>query len=205
MQYGMVIDTYRCYGCTSCAVACKLSNNLSNGVWWNDIVTEGGDSRDTPSGEWPNCEIRYFPKACQHCRKPLCVASCPTGASQKGDDGIVFIDQELCIGCGTCLTACPYDARTIMQDDPEYYQDVALGQWDAPQHKAGKAEKCTLCSNLIGRGKQPACVNACSMHARIFGDLDDPESEVSKALSSGREYLRLDEESGADPSIYYLL
>lgn len=204
MQYGMVIDTQRCYGCNACAIACKLNNNLPNNVWWNTVLTEGGATRDTASGEWPDNAMRFFPKACQHCRKPLCVASCPTGASQKGEDGIVFIDQELCIGCGTCLTACPYEVRTIMQDESEYHQEVALGQWDAPEHKAGKAEKCTLCSNLLGRGKEPACVRACSMHARIFGDLDDPDSNASKALAKGRDCVRLGEESGAEPSVYYL-
>lgn len=205
MQYGMVIDTQRCSGCNSCATACKLNNNLSKNVWWNTILTEGGATRDTASGEWPNNEMRFFPKACQHCRKPLCVAACPTGASQKGEDGIVFIDQELCIGCSSCISACPYDVRTLMQDEPEYYQDVALGQWDAPAHRAGKVEKCTFCSNRLARDEMPACVRSCNVRARLYGDLDDPESAVSKAIESGREYVRLEEGSGSDPAVYYLV
>ncbi|MDR0350426.1 MAG: 4Fe-4S dicluster domain-containing protein, partial [Coriobacteriales bacterium] len=161
MQYGMVIDTVRCYGCNACAVACKLNNNLANGIWWNTILTEGGATRDTASGEWPNNEMRFFPRSCQHCRKPLCVAACPTGASQKREeDGIVIVDTELCIGCATCLTACPYDVRTLPEDEPTYYQEVALGQYDAPLHRAGKTEKCTFCSNLIDRDKAPACIQA---------------------------------------------
>ena len=205
MQYGMVIDTRRCYGCNACAVACKLSNNLPKDVWWNTVLTEGGATRDTAGGTWPENEMRFYPKSCQHCRKPLCVAACPTGASRKRDDGIVSIDQGLCIGCRACIEACPYDVRTLPEDDPAYYQDVALGQWDAPQHVAGKTEKCTFCSNLIDRGEEPACASACSVKARLFGDLDDPESAVSKALASGRAYTRLIEESGAEPSMYFLV
>lgn len=205
MQYGMVIDTRRCYGCNACAVACKLSNNLPKDLWWNTVLTEGGATRDTASGEWPRNEMRFYPKSCQHCKKPLCVAACPTGASQKRDDGIVVIDQGLCIGCRACIEACPYDARILPEDEPTYYQDVALGQWDAPKHTAGKTEKCTFCSNLIDRGEDPACMKACSVKARLFGDLDDPDSVVSRALASGRESKRLIEESGAEPSVYFLL
>lgn len=205
MQYGMVIDTQRCYGCNSCAVACKISNNLPKNVWWNTVLTEGGATRDTAGGEWPNNTMRFFPKACQHCRKPTCVASCPTGASQKQDNGIVTIDHSVCIGCGTCIEVCPYDVRTLMEDPPTYYQDVALGQWDAPEHTAGKTEKCTFCANLLDRGEEPACVRACSVHARLFGDLDDPDSDVSKKLAEGREYLLLHEEEGTEPCVYYLI
>lgn len=204
MQYGMVIDTQRCYGCNSCAVACKLNNNLPKNVWWNTIETEGGATRDTASGTWPKNEMRFYPKSCQHCRKPLCEAACPTGATYKRDDGIVAIKQDLCIGCRSCIEACPYDARTLPEEDPEYYQEVVLGQWDAPEHIAGKTEKCTFCSNLIERGEEPACVRACSVKARLFGDLDDPESAVSKALATDRTVVRLLEESGSDPSVYYL-
>ena len=206
MQYGMVIDTTLCAGCNACAVACKISNNLSKGVWWNHVSTEGGPTRDTASGTWPDNAMRFFPTACQQCRNPLCVAECPTGASQKGEDGVVTIDDGLCIGCGTCVNVCPYEVRTIMQDDPEWYQEVALGQFDAPVHEAGKAEKCTFCANLRERGEEPACVRACNLPARVFGDLDDPESDVSKMLAAGtREYVRLFEDEGTEPSVYYLV
>lgn len=206
MQYGMIIDTELCAGCNACAVACKINNNLPKGVWWNEVVTEGGSTRDTAGGAWPDNAMRFFPVACQQCRNPSCVAECPTGASQKGEDGIVFVDAGLCIGCGTCVKVCPYDVRTIMQDDPEFYQDIAIGQYDAPIHQAGKAEKCTFCSNVLMRGGQPACVKACNLHARKFGDLDDPDSEVSKIIASGeREYVRLLEDEGTDPCVYFLL
>ena len=206
MRYGMVIDTELCAGCNACAVACKINNNLPKEVWWNSVVTEGGATRDTASGEWPNNSMRFFPKACQHCRKPFCVAQCSTGATYVADDGTVQIDAEKCDGCGACIEACPYDVRVLVQNEPEYYQEVALGQWDAPKHSAGKVEKCTLCANIRERGGEPACVKACNLHARVFGDLDDPESEVSQILASGeREYMRLLEEEGTEPNVYYLM
>ncbi|WP_367178843.1 4Fe-4S dicluster domain-containing protein [uncultured Slackia sp.] len=206
MRYGMVIDTELCAGCNACAVACKINNNLPKEVWWNSVVTEGGATRDTASGEWPNNSMRFFPKACQHCRKPLCVAQCSTGATYVADDGTVQIDAEKCDGCGACIEACPYDVRVLVQNDPEYYQEVALGQWDAPKHSAGKVGKCTLCANIRERGGDPACVKACNLHARVFGDLDDPESEVSRILASGeREYMRLLEEESTEPNVYYLM
>lgn len=204
MRYGMVIDTERCTGCHACALACKLNNNLPKGVWWNDIKTEGGDTDDTASGEWPNNEMRFWPIACQHCKEPLCLSVCPTGATQQREDGIVIVDSELCIGCEACKKACPYDVRVLESDEPEYYQDIMLGQFDAPQHKGGSMGKCTFCANLIDRGKQPACIAVCPIEARTFGDLDDPESRVSKLLASGREVVRLHEEAGTDPSVFFL-
>lgn len=206
-RYGMAIDLKRCFGCQTCAAACRVANNLPIEVAYNRVHTIGGAANDTAAGTYPNCTMSFHPMQCQHCDNPACVDVCPSGASQKRDDGIVWVDDELCIGCDTCLTACPYQSeyaiRTHVSDDPEYYLDVVMGEYDAPAHKAGTVEKCTFCHNLIDRGEPPACMQLCPGRARYFGDLDDPESAVSKAIE-GREYELLDEEAGTGPCVYYL-
>ena len=100
----------------------------------------------------------------------------------------MFVDTDLCIGCESCIKACPYEGvRTLISDNPEYYLEVEVGEFDAPPHKAGTVEKCTFCKNLVDRGDVPACMQLCPARARYWGDLDDPESEVSKAIE-GRDY-----------------
>lgn len=100
----------------------------------------------------------------------------------------MFVDTDLCIGCESCIKACPYEGvRTLISDNPEYYLEVEVGEFDAPPHKAGTVEKCTFCKNLVDRGDVPACMQLCPARARYWGDLDDPESAVSKAIE-GRDY-----------------
>ncbi len=204
-RYGFVIDTAVCFGCNACAIACKVSKNLPNGVWYNTILTQGGATRDTAAGTYPNVSMRWFPQACQHCVNPACVSVCPTSASYVREDGVVDIRHEDCIGCQACVAACPYDARTYVAEAPEYDVGHALGDYDAPAHVAGRVEKCTMCSNRLDRGGKPACATACVNLARHWGDFDDPDSEVSQLLASGRERVRLLEEEGTEPSVYYLL
>lgn len=99
---------------------------------------------------------------CQHCADPACLSVCPTGATQQREDGIVFVDTDLCIGCESCIKACPYEGvRTLISDNPEYYLEVEVGEFDAPPHKAGTVEKCTFCKNLVDRGDVPACMQLC--------------------------------------------
>ena len=219
-RYGMAIDLNRCFGCQTCAAACKIANNLPKDVSFNVVYTRGAmDSdefgtavacgavaNDTAVGEFPNCSLSFLPMQCQHCVEPACLAVCPTGATTKDEEtGIVSIDFELCIGCESCVKACPYEGvRTLIGDNPEYYLDVTVGEFDAPPHKAGTVEKCTFCKNLIDRGEEPACMQLCPGRARYWGDLDDPESDVAKAIE-GREVKRLHEEAGTEPNVYYLV
>lgn len=204
-RYGMAIDTKRCFGCETCVMACKVANNLPKDVLYNRIHAIGGDHLDMAAGEWPNLTLSYHPTACQHCDNPSCMHVCPTGATQKRDDGIVWIDPDLCIGCRSCIMACPYEGvRTMIEDDPEYYLEVVVGEADAPQHQRGVVEKCTFCANLIDRGEVPACMQLCPGRARYWGDLDDPNSDISKAIE-GREYEKLREDLGTKPNTYYLI
>lgn len=203
-RYGMAIDLNRCIGCHTCSIACKVANNMPENMQYSWVDTIGGESRDTASGEFPNCSMSYHPMQCQHCEQPACMANCSTGATQQREDGIVWIDYELCIGCGSCVEACPYEGvRTTITEEPSYYLDMAVGEVDAPPHKVSTTEKCNFCYNLIDRGEVPACMQLCPGRARYWGDLDDPESEVSKAIA-GRSYKFLHEDAGTKPKVYYL-
>ena len=207
-RYAMAFDLKRCFGCHACEAACKVANNLPKQVAYNKVYTVGGNFTDTAAGEFPDCTMSFMPFQCQHCANPTCVAACPTGATQQREDGIVWVNAELCIGCDSCIVACPYQGehtvRTHLVGEPEYHLDVVVGEADAPVHLAETVEKCTFCMNLVDRGEVPACMQLCPGRARVWGDLDDPESEISKALE-GREYQVLNEEYGTQPSVFYLV
>ncbi|WP_350454060.1 4Fe-4S dicluster domain-containing protein [Slackia heliotrinireducens] len=218
-QYGMAIDLKRCFGCQSCSAACKMINNMPKDASFNVVYTKDDTDYSHPGkavakgdmfygnagGEFPNAILSYFPVNCQHCSTPSCVAVCPTGASQKDPEtGIVTIDYDVCIGCQSCMSACPYNVRVAMGENPESWLDIVTGEYDAPPHKANTVEKCTFCKNLIDRGEAPACMDLCPGHARYWGDLDDPESNVSKAIA-GRETLKYLEDAGTKPNVFYLL
>ena len=184
MRYGFVIDQNRCIGCHTCSVACKIENNLPDDMWWNRILTDGGDWVDIPAGEFPNSTISYVPVNCQHCENPACVKVCPVGATYKdADTGIVRQDADKCIGCRMCMSACPYTGvRSFNWEEPQFMLSVALGAADAPSHQKHTVEKCTMCWHRIAKGEEPECVWACPGRARFWGDFDDPESEVSKLI-----------------------
>ena len=203
-RYGMAIDLSRCIGCNTCAVACKVSNNLPTDVWWNVVHTEGRDFADTSKGTYGGeMQLSWLPVNCMHCENAVCEEVCPTGATVKRDDGIVTVDEETCIGCKSCMEACPYDVRRLIENEPEYYLELPIGDPAAKSHKGGTVEKCDFCAGRIDRGEKPACMELCPGRARYWGDLDDPESEVSQFLS-GRNATVLLEEEGTSPSVYYV-
>ena len=204
MHYGMAIDLQLCFGCTECAVACKSNNNLPNNMWWNRVLTDGGDYPDTAKGTYPQVCMAHYPVGCQHCANPACAKVCPVGATWRDEKtGIVVQDVDKCIGCRMCMGACPYSARTFNWEEPAYAVDFPLGDFDAPTHVAGAVEKCTFCANRLARGEEPACMEHCPGRARYWGDLDDPGSDVSRAIA-GRPTVRLLEDKGTEPSVYYL-
>lgn len=185
MQLAIVTDLDRCVGCLVCTVACKLENDVPVGAYWQKVLRVGPNpikAGDT----FPNVEMYFLPVGCQHCKNAPCVSVCPTGASQKKADGTVQIDKAKCIGCKLCIKACPYGVR--------YFNEASK-----------VVEKCTMCDQLTGQGKEPVCVSGCTGRARFFGDLDDPNSKVSKKLkeAGGTQYKLPD--VGNKPSFIYLL
>ena len=207
-KYAIVVDKKRCIGCWSCSVACKLENNLPDQAWWNTVITDGGTNPMTPSGSYDdptNMTQNYTVFHCMHCDTPACVEVCPAGATWKDEEtGIVMQDVEVCIGCEACLAACPYEgARTKLEEEPKWRVDFPVGAVNAPAHIAGKVEKCTMCAHRVLEGGIPACVEGCPGRAMFFGDLNDPESDVSKLLAE-REYYVLNAEAGTGPNMYYL-
>ena len=206
MHYGMVIDTKRCVGCNACTVACKMAKNVPQDIFWTRALTDGGEMMDTPAGEFPDVSLRYITVSCQHCENPACAKVCPVGATYKDPEtGVVRQDYDKCIGCRMCMSACPYTGvRSFNWEEPRYPMDFALGDADAPKHQKHVVEKCIFCYQRLARGETPACMDLCPARARHFGDLDDPDSEVSKLLKE-RSYEQLLPSEGTKPSVYYLV
>lgn len=194
-----------------------------HGVWFNRVhtyeVQEGPGTGDwgaakaaatgappAPNPRSPIPQMVHFPRSCLHCETPDCVTVCPTGASYKrAEDGIVLVDEDKCIGCQLCAWACPYGAREIALPHPE----ATASDKGRKNSKRGTMQKCTLCVDRIynetldERDRQPACVMACPTRARMFGDLGDPDSDVSKVVAE-REGFALMPEFGYRPVNRYL-
>lgn len=193
MRYGMVIDLKRCIGCYACVVACKAEHATPPGVLFS-----WAERRE--KGDYPNTQNVYIPMLCHHCDKPFCIEVCPTGATYKRTDGIVMIDAEKCVGCQNCMAACPYDARYYLDEIRDYYPGQGRTEYEEVgyrKHCLGTVEKCDFCVARLQEGQEPACVANCPAVARIFGDLDDRDSEVSQII--WREKIR-----PRSTSVYYL-
>ena len=177
VRLGMVIDTRQCVGCMDCVVACKTENEVPDG-YCRDWISQRLE------GRMPDLRLTITSERCNHCDNPPCVTCCPTGASHVHDyGGIVLVDHDRCIGCKACLASCPYGARFI--------------------HPEGYADKCTFCIHRVEEGELPACVAVCPTHAMHFGDLDDPQSVVSRLVDSRRHFV-LKPDAGTRPRIFYL-
>lgn len=172
------------------------------GMAWNRIVVEGCQSELEAQGVYPDLTRTYIPIACQHCENPACQKVCPTGATYKDDKGRVEIDYDKCIGCRMCMAACPYNARSFNWEEPKRDPDFNYGDKDVPVRHKGVAEKCTLCKERTDRDEDPMCVRSCPSEARIFGDLDDPNSEISKKVKEKNAYMLL-EDRGTKPQVKY--
>ena len=221
-RWVMVIDLAKCTGCKACTVSCNAENNLPPGVVYRPVVEE-------ELGEFPNVRLRFTPRPCMQCENPPCTPVCPVNATWKRPDGIVVVDYDACIGCRYCIAACPYNARTA--DFGEYYGEGLADRSDAmvgeaalayetrPNYEYGKtwerklgsegspkgnARKCQFCLHRVENGMLPACVTTCLGGATYFGDYNDEKSLVHELVGSSR-MMRLKEELGTEPNVFYLV
>lgn len=227
-RYAMVIDLARCIGCEACTVACKVEHNvpvvspkeLSRRIQWTEVYFK-------EKGEYPYVRTELNPRPCQQCDNPPCVSVCPVGATYKDkDNGLVLQRYERCIGCRYCAIACPYGARYFNWGKPNYGGELRSQAYNQDAHPQiqkrykGIMEKCTFCVERLDRLEAKAekegrsitdeelhlvctCVNTCMGRARHMGDLNNPDSIVSKLARSSRAFISL-EELGTHPKVIYL-
>jgi [DsrC]-trisulfide reductase subunit O len=212
-RWGMLIDTQKCSkesGCTKCIEACNRAHNIPSMddpghavKWiWEEPFEDVFSPYQTQYLEAARKD-EQTPVLCNHCDDPPCVRVCPTGATWKREeDGIVMMDWHRCIGCRYCMAACPYGSRSFNWVDPRSH--IATLNPDFPTRTKGVVEKCTFCAERLDRGQLPACVEACPEKAMVFGDLNDPQSEIRKVLASSYT-LRRKPELGTGPNVYYLV
>ncbi len=224
-RWGMVIDQDRCIGCWTCAIACKSNNNEPLGIWWNRILTvaedptgmdvaaagalnpQATDGIDEPVGEYPNLSLAFMPVNCFHCENPPCTNVCPVQATYKREDGIVMVDWGRCIGCRYCMIACPYNMRVFNWSTPDQVPantaDYHVGSPAKPPRPRGVVEKCDFCYQRVDNGMQPFCIEVCPARARVFGDLNDPRSEVSQLIAH-EPVTQVRPDLGTEPKVYYI-
>jgi len=177
MNYGFIIDNRKCIGCHACSTACKSENEVPLGVYRTWVKT-------VETGRYPDTRRHFQVTRCNHCANPPCVRICPVTAMYQRADGIVEFDPSICIGCKACMQACPYDAIYI---DPETHT----------------AAKCHFCAHRVEVGLEPACVVVCPEHAIIAGDMDNPNTEISRMLAVHDVTVRKPEQ-GTAPKLFYI-
>ncbi len=204
-RWVMVIDLARCDGCGDCTEACTAMHLVPFGQEWISVYKLRHEG---------TAASYYFPRPCMQCDNPPCVNVCPVGASYKRADGIVFIDQDLCIGCRFCMAACPYSARYFNWAEPLHTEQELSQPYSVETnlpHRRGVAEKCLFCPALTRQGQLPACVAACEMGALFFGDEHEDAVtnslgetyRLSELLAEGGAHRHL-EELGTEPRVWYL-
>lgn len=215
MRWGMVINLAKCTRCHGCINACRIEHFLPLRITWPRLVALETDEGFT-------VDVSTYPVRCNQCKEAPCVEACPTNASYKREDGIVAIDRDKCFGCRYCVIACPYQNRTYLsrKRNVGFFPGYPLTSFEKKgkkifPHKVGTTEKCNFCLEKIDeamakglkvgidRDATPACVNTCQARALTFGDLDDPESNVSKLIRE-RNGFTLHPEYGTEPAVYYI-
>jgi phenylacetyl-CoA:acceptor oxidoreductase subunit 1 len=214
MRWGMAIELKRCIGCYECVLACKAEHFLPPEIFWNRVLI--GES-----GKYPTVTKLIYSVRCNHCADPACVKVCPTGATQQREDGIVWVDEDKCVGCRYCIVVCPYQMRSMYDNgNSEYFPGQGLTEHEKIgrtlyPHTPGVVQKCVFCKERIDSGMAqgltpgvdpdatPACVISCPTKAIHFGDLDDPNSEINRIIKEKYGHP-FHPEFDTDPSIYYI-
>jgi phenylacetyl-CoA:acceptor oxidoreductase subunit 1 len=215
MRWGMVINLAKCTRCHACVAACRVEHFMPLRVTRPRLIAYEVDNIH-------GIDVSTYPVRCNQCDDAPCVKACPTEATYKREDGIVAIDSDKCMGCRYCVIACPYQNRTFISKakNPGYFPGHAQTGFEKKgkkiyPHQVGTTDKCDFCAERIDRGKEqgltpgvdrdatPACVNTCQARAMTFGDLDDPNSEVSRLIREHQGF-QLRTEFGTDPSIFYI-
>lgn len=224
-RYAMVIDLQRCVGCGGCSLACRNENNVPDGIYWSNKITE-------TRGTFPNVRYHYIPTLCNHCENAPCVRGCPTQAMHKLDNGITMHNPQKCIGCKYCEFNCPYGviyfnwrrphpnwqkSQVVIKNGTSSAEEMtkkAGGKvipYYNPEREAtlpgirpkGVVEKCTFCDHRIKKDLLPRCVEACPADARIFGNIKDPKSKIRQLLGKFRPF-KLREQLGTEPHVFYI-
>ena len=213
-RWGMVINLNACIGCYSCQISCKQEHFVPPEIYFSRVII--GER-----GKYPAVRKLIYPVLCNHCDEPPCIDVCPTGATIQREDGIVTVDPDICIGCRSCLIACPYQQRSYLpRQEKEYFPGQGLTPYEEMREvlyplTKGTVVKCNFCLEVVEEGiktgltpgvdrkASPSCVNSCPVHARHFGDLDDPSSEVS-AMVGDKKAEPLHPEYGTVPSVFYI-
>lgn len=224
-RYAMMINLHDCIGCGACDIACKVENEVPDGVFLNYHLTE-------MTGKFPTPKMTYRPVMCNHCAKAACVEVCPTKAMHKDEYGLTVHEPETCVQCGRCVKACPYHAITQAPEKTAAGQiadvpvlvdgmtpggkglqkaagngypmhDPALDEYGLPETKKGAPLKCQMCKHLVYHGDNPRCVDACPAGARIFGDEEDIYGQIHQ-LSEKYEAEVLKPGEGTKPHVYYI-
>jgi len=221
-RWGMVIDLDKCTACQACVVACKVENNVpspssedalkNRSIFWLKLIP-------LRSEESENQKVTFTPLPCQHCDNPPCIKVCPVNATDISPEGIVRQTYPRCIGCRYCTNACPYTVRYFNWFEPDWPEQAETYlNPDVSVRPKGVVEKCTFCNHRLQQAKEkaraeqrelkegdylPACVEICPANAMFFGDLNDPNAQVSQLAKNSRAF-RIQEDLGTEPKVIYL-